>query len=207
MAKIYSRWRIKLPNLKKPNKFRLILFVMFMILFIVIILFIYAAYPIFIINCKSNATSLGVKIVNNEVNKVMSEYTYNDLITIEKDNSGNIKLIEAKIVPINQIISKITTNIQDEINKPNKSTVRVNIGTVTGIAFLKFFSPKIDIQFETAGNVNTNLMSKFESVGINQTLHRIYLEIKSDVFILTPFNTIRRNNKDRNVINRSCNYR
>ena len=40
------------------------------------------------------------------------------------------------------------------------------------------------------GNVETNLRSEFSSAGINQTLHRIYLEIKCNVTILTPFETI-----------------
>ena len=42
----------------------------------------------------------------------------------------------------------------------------------------------------TIGNIDTNLKSEFSSAGINQTLHRIYLEVTCNVTILTPFNTI-----------------
>lgn len=34
------------------------------------------------------------------------------------------------------------------------------------------------------------LKSEFSSSGINQTLHRIYLQIECEVSILTPFRTI-----------------
>ena len=34
------------------------------------------------------------------------------------------------------------------------------------------------------------LKSEFSSSGINQTLHRIYLQIECEVSILTPFKTI-----------------
>ena len=40
------------------------------------------------------------------------------------------------------------------------------------------------------GTVETDLRSEFKEAGINQTLHRIYLEIRCDVSILTPYETI-----------------
>lgn len=40
------------------------------------------------------------------------------------------------------------------------------------------------------GGVNTNLSSEFTDNGINQTLHRIYLDIDTNINIITPFNVI-----------------
>ena len=40
------------------------------------------------------------------------------------------------------------------------------------------------------GTVETDLKSEFKEAGINQTMHRIYLEVKCKVTILTPYNTI-----------------
>ena len=42
----------------------------------------------------------------------------------------------------------------------------------------------------TVGNVETDLVSQFSQSGINQTLHRIYLNVNCTVTILTPFDTI-----------------
>ena len=42
----------------------------------------------------------------------------------------------------------------------------------------------------TVGNVETDLVSQFSQSGINQTLHRIYLNVSCTVTILTPFDTI-----------------
>ena len=38
--------------------------------------------------------------------------------------------------------------------------------------------------------METNLKSEFESKGINQTLHRMYLELECRIIILTPYETI-----------------
>ena len=40
------------------------------------------------------------------------------------------------------------------------------------------------------GDIETDLKSEFKEAGINQTLHRIYLEVKCNVSILTPINSI-----------------
>ena len=48
----------------------------------------------------------------------------------------------------------------------------------------------IKIVISSIGNVETDLRSEFIAQGINQTLHRVYLQIKCEVKILTPFNII-----------------
>ena len=50
--------------------------------------------------------------------------------------------------------------------------------------------PDIKIKMMTDGTVETDLRSEFKEAGINQTLHRICLEVKCNVNILTPYHTI-----------------
>ena len=48
----------------------------------------------------------------------------------------------------------------------------------------------IKIVVSSIGNVETDLRSEFIAQGINQTFHRVYLQIKCEIKILTPFNII-----------------
>ena len=50
--------------------------------------------------------------------------------------------------------------------------------------------PDIKIRFLDTGTVETKVRSEFESTGINQTIHRIYLDVKCKVSILTPYNVV-----------------
>ena len=52
--------------------------------------------------------------------------------------------------------------------------------------------PDIKIKVTSTGRVNTDVRSEFISKGINQTIHRVYLQIDCIVNILTPFETIER---------------
>ena len=63
-------------------------------------------------------------------------------------------------------------------------------GSFTGINLLSGRGPGIKIRISSIGNVETDLRSEFEAQGINQTLHRIYLQVKCEVSILTPFKDI-----------------
>ena len=54
----------------------------------------------------------------------------------------------------------------------------------------------IKIVITPIGNVETDLKSEFIAQGINQTLHRVYLQVKCNVSILTPFQ-----NMEKEIIN------
>lgn len=193
MDKIYSRPRIRfIKNQKKLKKKKMKNFIILVIVIsiFVMLFFIKSAYPIFIASCKNSASSVATNILNQEVNEVMIIYNYNDLVNIQKDANGNIALIEARIMPINEIVAKITNNIQSKLDLNGTIAVKLNFGTVSGISAFSAISPRIEIALERAGNVESKINSEFTSVGINQTLHRIYLDLKCNVGILTPFESI-----------------
>ena len=60
-------------------------------------------------------------------------------------------------------------------------------GSFTGFKLLAGRGPGVKIGISPIGDVETDLKSEFTSQGINQTLHRIYLNVKCRVNILTPF--------------------
>lgn len=52
--------------------------------------------------------------------------------------------------------------------------------------------PGVKIRISSIGDVETDLRSEFTAQGINQTLHRVYLQVKCNINILTPFDNISR---------------
>jgi sporulation protein YunB len=194
MDKIYSRKRfkkikvdkVKLYKNNKEKKIKLVIVSMILGLVLFFIFFIKMIIPVFEANCLSKANSLGVKIVNEEVRNVMLEYTYDDLIVVNTDNIGNITFLESNIISINEIIAKITSNIQLRIDENESSKVYINMGTISGLSYLKNVGPSIGIRLETGGSVRANINTEFITSGINQTLHRVYIDIKTTVKVATP---------------------
>lgn len=196
MDKIYSRRRINFPKPLKNNMDNekiLKIVKIFLIISIAMVtanVIIRAITPIIDKQCVNKAKSIATKISNEQATIVMSKYKYEDLCTMEKDNNGNVTMIKANIIPINEIISDVAIYIQEELNKTENSEFSIKLGSFTGSKILSGRGPNVNIKISTIGNLDTSLESEFISAGVNQTLHRLYLQVECNVIILTPFNTM-----------------
>lgn len=186
---LYSRKRVKLPNFRELNSVKALLLIMFATIIFSVGIFLKAAYPVFKASCETAASSKGVTIINEEVNKVMRNYSYDNLISVEKDQNGKIAFIKADSICINDIVTKIVSNIQKQFDGIPRISVFINMGSVSGISALKNFEPRFEVELESAGNINATTRTDFQAIGINQTHHKIYLDIDARVGILTPLDT------------------
>lgn len=205
MHKIYSRPRIKLPqillkknsikqdkNISKLSKIIVILLIAFATVRVVL----NAVLPVFDSLCENRAKSIATIVANEQASNIMKEHSYDEFFTIEKDTNGNIAMIKSNIIPINEVISDVAVKIQEEINKRGRENIEISLGSFTGFKLLASRGPGVKIKISSIGNVETDLKSEFIAQGINQTLHRVYLEVNCELSILTPFNDISKNIKN-----------
>ena len=206
MTKIYSRPRIKIPKFRinkvskynfnknefyRNKKKRMVkTIVVLIIAFSTAKLVLDAVLPIFDNICENKAKSIATMISNEQATIVMKEHTYDEIFKIERDKEGNITLINANIIAINEIISDVAKNIQTEINNKGREEIKIPMGSFVGLKLLAGRGPSVKIAISTVGNVETDLKSEFLEQGINQTLHRVYLEVRCKMSILTPFDNI-----------------
>ena len=76
------------------------------------------------------------------------------------------------------------------MEKTENNTFSIKLGSFLGSNLFAGRGPNVNIKMQLIGNLDTDLKSQFISNGINQTLHRIYLEISCNIIILTPYETI-----------------
>ena len=196
--KIYSRSRLRLPKItfKNGDTNQKDLSKLFKIAVILAIAISTASFgikgiqPIIEKNCKSMAKSVATKVSNIKATEVMAKYEYDDILEISKDQNGNINRVGTNIFTINKIISDIPVYIQDELEREENSSFKIPLGSFLGSKLFSGMGPKVNVKMQMVGDMETDLRSEFTSAGINQTLHRIYLEIKCRVIILTPFETM-----------------
>lgn len=132
--KIFSRNRIQIPNViffKSGNNKNLskILTIIAILSIAIIVLntVIRAINPIIEEQCKTMAKSIATKISNDEATKVMANYDYEDFVKIEKDDEGNIKMISANMITINEVISDIPIRIQEDLEKDENNTFTLKL--------------------------------------------------------------------------------
>lgn len=140
--------------------------------------------------CINMAKGIATQISNEQATVVMSNYKYDDLSTVVRDEEGKIRMIKMNVSLVNDITSDVALKIQQGINNYNKSSFYIRLGSFTGSKILSGRGPNVEIKMFTTGNVLTDLVSEFSHAGVNQTLHRIFLKIDCSISILTPFDTI-----------------
>ena len=181
-SKIYSRPRFcttgkGYKNMPRNNR-RYTAISIITIIVIAVITFVIitrAVNPIINDLCIDKAKNIATQISNDEATLIMNQYSYDDLITIVRDSNGNVKMLQTNTKNVNKIISDIF----------------IYLGSALGLKLFSAQGPKIHIKIANVGNVDTKLVSEFTSQGINQTLHRVYLNLSCEVTILTPYNTIK----------------
>ena len=199
VEKIFTRHKIRLPKIfkwqaspekqKKKKRFMQVIAVL-VIAFTFAYFVLQSIKPIMEEECKAMAKSISTKICNDEATKVMKKYKYEDLVMITKDNNGNVKMVGTNVITVNEIISDIPIKIQEQLEKSENNNFNIKLGSFFGSELFAGRGPDINIKMEVVGSLDTDLKSEFIAAGINQTLHRIYLEVKCKVTILTPFETI-----------------
>ncbi len=201
MYKIYSRPRITIFNKinyykrkiqDKKNKKKLQIIIILIIAFSTAKLILDSILPIFDTLCENKAKSIATIISNEQATAVMKRYTYDDMFIIEKDSDNKITMVRSNVIVINEIISDVAVKIETELENRGREDIEIALGSFTGFKLLAGRGPGIKIRISSIGSVETDLKSEFTAQGINQTLHRVYLEVKCKVNILTPFDNIER---------------
>ncbi len=124
--------------------------------------------------------------VNEAVLSVLQGVDYADFVTVEKNSQNEVVLITANSNSVNQLARTASIVTQGKINTLFQQAISIPLGTLSGIPLLSQLGPDVNIVIDPVGTVQCSFVSHFETAGINQTLHRIYLNVSSTVDVIIP---------------------
>ena len=170
--------------------------IIFIILFIVSVLigtFLYidrTLRPTITVLAETKALEIANKSINKSVADVVKgQINYQDLMDVKLDSDGKITMIQANTVLMNTIASDVALDIQDELKKIKSTSSYIPIGTALGSPILATYGPKLKISIEPIGTVTVNFKTDFESSGINQTRHIVYIDVNTKARVVIPLTT------------------
>lgn len=128
--------------------------------------------------------------VNDAVYYTLSdEMRYDDLVTITRNEAGEIVSFAANPLKINKIARDTASISQSNLKNLSLNGIPVPLGALTGIEAFAGLGPSIYFRIIPVSSVTCGFSSTFESVGINQTKHSIYLNVIADINIVMPSKT------------------
>lgn len=135
----------------------------------------------------SRAQNLATVIINDTVADMLSDgtYSFSDIIDIQYDESGKISALTADSVSMNRLKSLISVSITRAIGEIEESRISIALGTLTGSTLLTGRGPKIDLNVHISCSCSIEVRNSFEYSGINQTFHKVMLDITTYVNVLS----------------------
>lgn len=186
-----KKFRLKAINLSKfhlKHKF----FAFFCVLFISVFLYLkYVATPIIIANTETQIGNFATRSINYAIADTISQnVSYGDLVNIVKDGEDNIIIIKANAVRINILSKTMSKVVMNNFLEFAKNPIKIPLGVFSGISIFSGLGPTVAFNVKPYGEVYAYFTSSFESAGINQTHHKIYLNVLIKVNVVMPFRKI-----------------
>ena len=153
-----------------------IFFTLFFLIFLIWLIFT-KLQPSFIEYAKVYSNNIANEVVNSAVDDVFVKEEYQSLAKIMENSSENIKAIETDTAKINRLKSAIIQSMQKNIDSHKSDTVYVPLGSCSNLYFLAGLGPNVPIRIYPVNIVNADFKVSFDSVGINQVKHKLYLDV------------------------------
>ncbi|MFR0902666.1 MAG: sporulation protein YunB [Anaerovoracaceae bacterium] len=141
---------------------------------------------------EATAEAVAVNAVAIKINESLENGFYNEelgepLLTVERDDEGNIQYLEPNSRVINKLLLEFSTNVKENYSLDDVEEIKVNWGVITGSKILSQppFTAKVKVQ--PVSLTKFQYESEFETEGINQTRYRLYCTVNSQIHIVAPF--------------------
>lgn len=153
----------------------------------------------------------------NAAVKSSEELTFANLVESKYDNDGNVSTMGWSAAAQNKALRKATERAEyflynmnkgetvdtndpdlppieyddsaDSLADKDPTVVEVPIGQAFGNTILANLGPKIPVNFEIVGSIQSDLIMETEEFGINAALFKIYVNVEVSVQIVVPFST------------------
>ncbi|AOQ24434.1 Sporulation protein YunB [Moorella thermoacetica] len=121
------------------------------------------------------------------LDKITGQVSYNNLIQPGNSDGGQVVFMQADALGISRLQAAAQLAIQERLARLQGKTYYLPLGQILGLKLLAAYGPPVPLRFVPMGTVKVNVGDTFESAGINQTRHRIYLQAESEVQVVAPF--------------------
>jgi len=162
-------------------------FFVILALIVLVIAFIWinnAIRPTVLSIAEARLQSIAVKAMNDAVRETISDLDYKDLVNVTIDSNNSVSFIQADTMKMNDVATKTALKAQENISSIGEQGISIPIGTLMGGQLFSGQGPRIRVRMQPIGSVTSEYKTEFEDAGINQTRHKIFIILTSNVRIV-----------------------
>ena len=171
------------------RKFNFLLIRLLLLAFIILVtlaLLRSRVYPVLRSLAETQVKNTASDLINDAIAEqiAMGNIQYDRIVYFEKDLNGRITALKTNIGEINRLKTDVLNIINDEILSTDESSLGVALGSLFLPEFLSGKGPKLPVRILVIRNSEADFYSAFSEAGINQTLHKLNMEVFLDVTVL-----------------------
>lgn len=134
---------------------------------------------------------LSSKILSNCIYEIISSQNYkiDNIVNVIYGSDDEIISIETDAGMVNEIQLEILQKVNSLLSDTKSNSSEIPIGTLTDLPFLVGEGPLVSIKYAQQGSATVELTSEFNSAGLNQTVHRLYAHVETEIYSVSPIKT------------------
>lgn len=119
------------------------------------------------------------------------QISYGDLVKIQRNEDGGITALTTDMAQLNLLRAELVSVILTALDGVDVSVIQVPLGSLFDFELLWARGPSLKARAMTVGTVSAEFESELTSAGVNQTLHRVWLEVEVPMTVLLPGGEVR----------------
>jgi sporulation protein YunB len=137
---------------------------------------------------KAKAENTVASLINEEIMRAVRalECSYSDIILLHHNDGGEIDGFSVDTIKVNVLRADILTSALRELEKIERHTVSLPLGTFLGGDLTAGMGPDIFVTVLVTDALKCSVLTSFYEAGINQTLHSISLKLTVKCVALLP---------------------
>ena len=140
---------------------------------------------------KARVANKASSIINDAVEAQLrnDNIDYDAIVFLEKDRNGAITALKTNINEINRLKTEILSVIDTMLLELDVNEVGLPLGSLILPEFFSGTGPTLPVKVLSVSTSDADFHNEFAEAGINQTSHRIDMEVRITMTILTPVGT------------------
>lgn len=136
---------------------------------------------------EARSASMASQVLYGALAEAIEEgVSYNDLMSVHMDDRGQVALLSANTMAMNRLADRAGQAALRRLGDMSSERVSVPLGAALGMTILAGSGPGIPVSIVPIGSVATEFATEFEACGINQTRHKVYLQLTASIRIVIP---------------------
>ena len=175
-------------RVRKQQRLRLLI-VALLVLFVALMLFLrLSVAPLVEELATARVVNRASYIINEAIEAQLQSdnINYDNIVYLEKDVKGAITALKTNINEVNRLKTQILSVVDTMLLDLDVNEIGLPLGSLIFPELFSGSGPKLPVRVMSISSSDADFRNEFFEAGINQTAHRIMMDVNITMTVLTP---------------------